>query len=492
MRNLIKKVAGDTAIYGLPSILSKSVGILVLPIVTRFLSPSDYGIIELLNIFGVVITSFIIMGLNASRTIIFYENDSGFTKSSLIKTYVLFLSTWGFFITLVAIIICPYIFSYGFNKNISIDLIIISFLGFFFAAIRNGIQDFFRLLFWRFKFVFLSGLQLALTYSLLLFMVSVLHWGLKGYFLGILAGTVITLPIGIYWMIPMLRDRFSFSLLKKMVIIGVPVMPTDLALSCITFSERFFILRFLSLDDLGVYSVGARLASIVLVLLWGFRLAWAPLALSLEKGAESFRFYSFMDGAIKVAASYVAILLTALSPILITIFADHRYFSGYKVVGFIAYGNFFASIYWISGLGILTNKKTTIYTLCIIISALSSVFIIYHLTPFLGVVGAAAGGCLAHIIGNILVIYFGEKCEPIGFSIVRTLLLVVWSFSAIFAEISIIESSLPLWVDISFILAINIISLICLPLLGIPMDELSKLIRIVLAYFRINFIKNNK
>ena len=51
-----RKILKHSAIYGVGTALTKAVGFLMIPIYTRYLTPADYGIFELLNLTARVLT----------------------------------------------------------------------------------------------------------------------------------------------------------------------------------------------------------------------------------------------------------------------------------------------------------------------------------------------------------------------------------------------------------------------------------------------------
>src|SRR5439155_17933542 len=53
----LKELLRHSAIYGLGSIVARVPGVLLLPLYTRYLSPSDYGLIETLVALSAVLTS---------------------------------------------------------------------------------------------------------------------------------------------------------------------------------------------------------------------------------------------------------------------------------------------------------------------------------------------------------------------------------------------------------------------------------------------------
>ena len=52
----LKELARHSAVYGLGSLVSRFIAVLLLPVYTRYLSPADYGLIETLIALSAVLT----------------------------------------------------------------------------------------------------------------------------------------------------------------------------------------------------------------------------------------------------------------------------------------------------------------------------------------------------------------------------------------------------------------------------------------------------
>ena len=63
--NPYKKALNHTAIYGAADILRKIVGFLMLPIYTRYLTPADYGVVELMKMTIAIVE--IVIGMRMGR-----------------------------------------------------------------------------------------------------------------------------------------------------------------------------------------------------------------------------------------------------------------------------------------------------------------------------------------------------------------------------------------------------------------------------------------
>ena len=68
---------------------------------------------------------------------------------------------------------------------------------------------------------------------------------------------------------------------------GVPLVPTALFLWVTNFSDRFFLVKLADVAEAGLYSVGVRIASAMVLLLTAFRLAWPAFAYSIQDEREA-------------------------------------------------------------------------------------------------------------------------------------------------------------------------------------------------------------
>jgi O-antigen/teichoic acid export membrane protein len=66
MLKYLKRLAGDFLIYGLSGVISKMIGIFLVPVYTRLFLPDDYGIINLINTTFFLIGILVVCGLDNS------------------------------------------------------------------------------------------------------------------------------------------------------------------------------------------------------------------------------------------------------------------------------------------------------------------------------------------------------------------------------------------------------------------------------------------
>jgi O-antigen/teichoic acid export membrane protein len=437
MFGYFKQLAGHSAIYGFAGIAGRLVALLVIPILTRILTPQEYGYIDILT----TVTGFFgmaaLLGMNASVTNLYYEMENEKQRCDLITSGVLFLVVWGLLVLLLTAGLGYYFGSIVLRVEVPFLWLFLALATAYLGTIRDLFSNIFRLLLMPWTYSILAIAGMLVSYGLIIVLVIAQDWRVMGYLSGMLVGTLLVAILPVVFLRNLLRGGISWDLLKRMLAFGVPLMPTDVATWAISYFERLSILSAFTTADLGVYSVGTRIAGIVVLGTFAFRLAWAPLSLSIQNRPDAHRFYRLVDKGYKIIASLFAIGLSiAASPILLMM-TPPAYHSGFRVIGFMALGVFFAGGYWVSGLGLAFAKKTVYIMISVVCSAVTAIALFQLLPLYLGVVGTALAGCIGHIIGNIAVLFFGERFHKMGLSLSFTLFAAAWSLASLFLEIQI-------------------------------------------------------
>ena len=88
--------------------------------------------------------------------------------------------------------------------------------------------------------------------------------------------------------------EFDRELLREMNRFGLPLVPTALFLWVTNFSDRFFLVKLADVAEVGLYSVGVRVASAMVLLLTAFRTAWPAFAYSIRDDDEARRTYAYV------------------------------------------------------------------------------------------------------------------------------------------------------------------------------------------------------
>ena len=79
---MLRRFLRDSAIYGLAGILVRSVSLLLVPIYTRILSPTDYGIVDLITLFTAFVGVTVALEIGQSLARYLPDADSNEERSA--------------------------------------------------------------------------------------------------------------------------------------------------------------------------------------------------------------------------------------------------------------------------------------------------------------------------------------------------------------------------------------------------------------------------
>src|SRR2546422_7986618 len=140
--------------------------------------------------------------------------------------------------------------------------------------------------------------------------------------------------------------------------LGMPLVPSALALWTINFIDREFVSWYKGNGEVGVYSAAVKIASVITFVLIAFRTAWPAFAYSIEDDREARRTYSFVLTYLLAFASWAALALGALAPWWVRLLTDPRYQRAEKGVALLAFAGAGYAGYVVLAIGSGRARKT--------------------------------------------------------------------------------------------------------------------------------------
>lgn len=86
----IKRLIKHTIVYGIGGMLGKFIGFLMIPIYTRFLTTTDYGILELIDVSSYIIFEILVLGISFSILRFYHLYDNQIDKNKVVSTAIIF------------------------------------------------------------------------------------------------------------------------------------------------------------------------------------------------------------------------------------------------------------------------------------------------------------------------------------------------------------------------------------------------------------------
>ena len=401
----------------------------MIPVYTHYLNPSDYGTLELLQLILDVLA--LLAGFRLSDAVIRYYHHykSPEDKIQVISTAFLFSSL----VSILAVVICQFLVTpvsiLVFNESRHA-----SYLVWIFVCL--GYELFFIV-----PEAFLIVNKKAIVYSSLSFTTFFLAMSLNIYFLvvlgmgiwGMIYSMVITktvyLILLLIFVIPGISFSFSISKLKEMLAFGLPLLPGVLAMFIINFSDRFFIQQYCTSADLGIYSLGYKFGTLLVVLMTDpfFRI-WNTQRFEIaprKDGSIIFgRYFTYyLMGLVTLALG-----LCMFSQNIILIMADQQFQGSAVIIPLIAISYIFQGLAGFSTLGIMISYRTSYILYANLGMALVNIALNFILIRNFGIYGAAVSTIISYAFLFLVLISLSQRLYPISFEVSRIVKLVILTF----------------------------------------------------------------
>lgn len=306
-----KSVLGDVFTYGFASIMTRAITFFLLPLYTQYLTPAEYGVLDLVTQIGTVINTVMMFGGMGAATMTFYlQAKSEDEKKQVVSSMVLVISLG---IMATAAIVIPFssiivrqfhlplsggIFALGCATILSEVLPSIPYT-LMLARVEPK-----RFMSWH-----LTSMVLRLLATI--GVVAILHWGVRGVLLvrfatSITAGSILLLiELRNHWQKP------SRNIIRRIVGYALPFVPSGVFYQVQKNGQRFFLLASTGPADLGLYALGYTLTGIVSMLtVLPFHKVWS---------AKMYEVYESENAPAKigaVATKFVVLYMCGALPLL--------------------------------------------------------------------------------------------------------------------------------------------------------------------------------
>lgn len=423
--NKYGKLLKNTIIFGLGNISVKLVQFLIMPILTAYLTVTDYGINEILaNIIDLGIP-ILTLGIAESlfRFSITKENISLDEKNKLHSE----IFTNGIFTMLggisIIIIVVPII--YFFVNKIYILLMIPLMI---FTCIRQLISEFTR---GRGKVIIYSINGIINSVSMLIsatIFIIVLNWGITGYILSCIIGNFLVI---IYYII--FANPFKFFNLKQlnknkmrsMIKFSFPNVPNMFSWWLVQTSSNYILILFSGISVASLYMSASKIPALINLVSTIFLQAWSLSSSEESEKNDKNEFYT------KVFRYYIFLICLFVAIII----ASAPYISKFLLQGDFYEAWIYSPILILSGgLGCVAaffgalytafyDTKTAMYTT--FIGGGLNLLISFSLIPFIGVYGALIGNFLGYAIIVFTRIITTKKYVKINTNWFKTLITIL-------------------------------------------------------------------
>ncbi|PID78158.1 MAG: hypothetical protein CSB21_01655 [Deltaproteobacteria bacterium] len=435
MASDLKSIFKHSSVYGFAGLLQKGIGFFMIPVYTGFLSPSDYGILELMDLTINIISMLIGMRLGAGIIRFYHKYELESEKELLFSTALISAAALTFFIVFIL-----FFFSDFFAEMVLGNASYFKYFQVIFVAmgcqIISTVPE--SILLAEQKSVMFSTVTILTLISYLSFNILFLVVFRMGV-MGILLSMLITKTFNTSCLILIIRKKikpvFSLRILKVLVKFTLPLVPASVFMFAMHYSDRFFIQKFCDLNQLGLYSLGYKFGMMISVLISEpfFRI-WNTKRFEIAKEADSsktmgsfFTYYSFIT---LFAATGISLFIREV----IIIMAPEAYYNATHMVSMIAASYIFYGAANFFTLGMMITYNTKSLAFIQISTSVFNIILNYFLISRWGLNGAVSSTFISFFFMASLSFIKSQSLFSIKIEYKRILML--WSVFIICAYIS--------------------------------------------------------
>ena len=419
----LSKLANQTFIYGLSSIIGRLLNYLLVPLYTRCFSPSEYGVVTEIYAYVAFFTIILTYGMETAffRFSVKEKNNRNVFSTTLIS--IIFSSTVFVFLMLLNSQQIASLIGYSNNQEyivwFSIILALDSISAIIFAKLRKKNQAV--------KFALVRIINIAVNIICNIYFILIKGLGIEYIFISNLISSVVMLvclfpeTIRISW-------KFNFSLWNKMLKYSLPLLIAGLAGVINETLDRALLKQLLpnsktALYELGLYGGFYKLAMIVTLFVQTFRYAAEPFFFAQSNNKSSKKVYAsimeyfvmFMSVVFLLITTYYEFFVNFLGPT----FHDER---GFFVVSILLLANIFLGIYYNLSIWYKLTDKTYFGALFSLVGAVITIVMNLILIPKIGFMGSAITTLACYVVMTITSYFLSKKHYSIPYDLKRLFL----------------------------------------------------------------------
>jgi O-antigen/teichoic acid export membrane protein len=421
----ITRLAQHSAIYGLGGLVSRFVALLLLPLYTRYLTPADYGAVETLVALAAILATLLRLGIASAFFRFYFDSADPTHRLRVVRTSFWFTMAMATIGLVAGLLLADAISEWLFDTDDRATLVRAAFVLLWAQMNYEQMTSLFRAEERAVAFTVATLANLAITVAATVLFVVVLDWGATGVVVGNFTGTLVVYVSLLAYRREQLGLTLDRPLLRSMNRFGLPLVPSMLSLWMLNFGDRFFLLKLADASEVGVYSIGSRIASAMVLLLAAFRAAWLAFAYSIEDDDRAKRAYSFVLTYLVFVASWAALALSLLSPWLVQWLTTPAFYDASDVIAYLCFGAVALGGFNVVSIALGRTKRTQFNWIATGTAAGVSVVLNVLLIPHYGIIGAGIANACAFTVMFLVITWWSQRVFWVPYQWRRVVTVVV-------------------------------------------------------------------
>lgn len=388
----MRKLGKNMLIFSIGSFASKMMGYFLIPFYTAILSNAEYGVYDIVVTTVNLVFPIFTLLITESTMRFALDKDSNCKKIFTLSFLTVCVGT------LIAIAFSPLILLSNVYKEYYWF-----FVGYYLVyAVHTFCSQFVKGQEQTKRYAESGILGTAITLFLNILLMAVIKWGLVGYFLATIIGTLFSIVY--LWIRCDLSQNFcriekrDVALFKEMLRYSIPIMPNALSWWISTSSDKYIISYFSGVAETGLYSIAYKIPSLMTVFTTIFFNAWQISAVEDFGSEKSKKLYSNVYSYFFASLVCIATLIITFIKVICKIIFLNEFYHAWKFVPLLIMAYVFHDLATFMGSVYTSSKKTKMLFYSTLVGATVNIILNMLIIPYLGALGGALTTFISYFI----------------------------------------------------------------------------------------------
>lgn len=375
-----RQLLSQTVIYGIGIMLNRSVSFVLLPVYTKYFTPQELGMFTLVQSVSIFLGFVYALGLETAFMKKFIDAGNDSDKKKIYSSAIFFLLLSSAVFSAILCYSAPGISHFLRFENQDAGTFLIRVMSAVMIAdtVYRIPMLLFRARLQSTTYSLLNLLSFLINISLNLIFIAALGMGVEAIFYSYVISAGVVFAVSLILTRDLVTPVIDLTKTKELLAYGFKFIFIGVFILVIEISDRFFLQFYFGEAEVGIYSAGYRLASVMGLVISAFRFAWTPFFLNLNAESASKEVITvvtnnfFYIGCAMFLTFSLFTGLIAPEKIFGISFIDERYIQGISVVPVLMAAYFFSGLYsafnaapfftdntrsllYISGAGVILN-----------------------------------------------------------------------------------------------------------------------------------------
>ncbi len=419
MQGEIRKVAGHSATYAVGVVAGGLGRVFLIPIVARFLSADEYGIVALALAFVSLVGILMDLGLATSLVKFFSEAPDSRSKNRVASTILTSGVVSGLAFGLILLPFGRFFSSFLFQRPDYVHFIYLG-LGLALASTLFRVAvGYYQALPAPSRYAAVSVAKGLLGIGAAALFVIYLGWGPAGFLMGMVVPPALLALLLIPGILRGVGLGFDATGLRRFLRFGVPLVPSTFAMWGLTYCDIYLLGRLATLEEVGWYQMAQEICLGMGLIMTAVQLAWPRFIFSHAKERTAPKAFALCADYYTAVLGFAGLALSVFAGEIILVIGSEAYAAAATVIPYLCLATLLFALYGMFASGVQISGRTEFMALTAAGGLIVNVVLNIWMIPRSGMTGAAVASVFSNVAMCVAVLKISGRLYRIPFSAAR-------------------------------------------------------------------------